>query len=168
MSYYVDETRYIKENGCDTHMPITEQELKEAVLNSADQLDLAINYTIKRTIGEHQAYPDTITFEKVGCLGEYFFRALVKLKEAHDARLDNIKIIVDRKKLEQGDSDVQYILEHADAVIECAFYMYESRDITLNIKTPGIYNLDDETYPIDITDNLAYDKQNKKLIFISK
>lgn len=46
--------------------------------------------------------------------------------------------------------------------------MYGSRDITLNIKTPGIYDLNDEVYPIDIADNLVYDKQNKKLIFISK
>ena len=38
----------------------------------------------------------------------------------------------------------------------------------LNIKTPGIYDIDDDAYPIDIADNLAYDKQNKKLIFISK
>ena len=127
-----------------------------------------MNDTIKRTIGEHQAYPDTITFEKVGCLEEYFFRALVKLKEAHDARLDNIKIIVDRKKLEQGSSNVQYILEHADVIIEYAFYMYGERDITLNIKTPCIYNLDDDLYPIGMGDRLEYDKQNKKLIFISK
>ena len=36
MSYYVKETRYIKEKGHGGHMPITEQELKEAVLNSTD------------------------------------------------------------------------------------------------------------------------------------
>lgn len=168
MSYYVKETRYVKEKGHDDHMPITEKELKKAVLNSADQIDLAINDAIKRTVEKHPNYPEAICFEKVGYLEELFFKALVKLKEKRGAEIDNIKLIVYRKKLEQGNSDVKYILEHADAVVEHDFYHCGARNIVLNIKTPGVYDIDDDAYPIGLADNLVYDKQNKKLIFTSK
>lgn len=137
-------------------------------MNSENQLALAADYAITKRIGESPIYYDTITFEEVGCFTEYFLKAFVKLKENGDARMAKVKLIVNKEKLNKGKNNAAYILEHADAIIESAYYSYESRSISLNIKTPGIYDLDDDSYNMRIIDFLEYDKHNKKLLFTSK
>ena len=102
MTYYVNEPSWIKEKGSDRHVEISKQELKEAVLNSENQLALAADYAITKRIGESPIDYDTITFEEVGCFTEYFFKAFVKLKENGDARMAKVKLIVNKEKLNKG------------------------------------------------------------------